>query len=103
LFTTFTTHRQAFHLQGLAEQLTPADPMTVQALSVFASSLAGQITDNTARTAQAASQVAQIASAQAWVQAYDDAYLLTAIVALIAAGALLLHVLRDLMARKAAT
>ena len=103
LFTTFTTYRQAFHMQGLAEQLTPTDPMTMKALTVYATGLAGQITDSTARTAQAASQVVQIASAQAWVQAYDDAYLLTAIVALFAAGALLLHVLRDLLARKAAS
>ena len=103
LFSTFTTHRQAFHMQSLTEQLTASDPQTMQAIAGGAASLAGQISDAGARVAQATSQVVQSASAEAWVRAYDDAYLLTAFVALIAAAMLLLHLLRDLMARRAQT
>ena len=103
LFSAFTTQRQAFHMQGLSEQLTASDPQTMQAIAGRSAALAGQIADSGARTAQAASQIVQAASAEAWVRAYDDAYLLTAFVALIAAAMLLLHLLRDMMARRATT
>ncbi|MGR3199548.1 MAG: MFS transporter [Paracoccus sp. (in: a-proteobacteria)] len=101
LFTTFTTHREALHLQILTEQLTPTDPMTVQALAARAAATAAQLPDAALRRAEAASQLIGRATAQAWVDAYGDAYALTAIAALIAAAALLLHLLRNFLARPA--
>lgn len=101
LFTTFTAHREALHLQLLAEQLSATDPLTVQALAGGAAALAAQIPDAAMRSAQAATQLVGQATAQAWVSAYADAYLLTALAALVAAAALLLHLLRDLLARTA--
>ncbi|MBM3603534.1 MAG: MFS transporter [Alphaproteobacteria bacterium] len=100
LFTTFTTRRQALHLQDLAAQLTPTDPATVQAMAGRMAALAGTLPDAGARRAQAAADLAQQAGLQAWVQAYGDAYALTGWAALIAAAALVLHLLRDRMTAK---
>lgn len=100
LFTTFTTHRQALHLQELAAQVTPTDPATVQALARRMAGLAGTVPDAALRRLQAATELAQQASLQAWTQAYADAYALTGWAALIAAAALVLHLLRDRMALK---
>lgn len=98
LFTTFTTHRQALHLQDLAVQLTPTDPATVQALAGRMAALAGTIPDAAARRAQAAADLAGQAGLTAWTEAYADAYALTGWVAVIAAAALVLHLWRDRMA-----
>ena len=102
LFNTFTTRREALHLQDLSVQLTATDPATVATLAGRAAMLAAQIPDAAARRAQAATDLGQQVAAQAWVSAYADAYALTALAALLAAAVLLLHLLRDVMARRAA-
>ncbi len=63
--------------------------------------LATQIPDAAARRVQAATDLGQQVAAQAWVSAYADAYALTALAALLAAAVLLLHLLRDVLARRA--
>lgn len=102
LFTTLINHRQAAHYAALAEQLAATDAPTAQAIAARAAALAAQIPDAAARRVQAAGQIAQDASAQAYVMAYNDAYLLTALIALAAALALVLHLLRDRMALRMA-
>lgn len=100
LFTTFTTHRQALHSQDLAVQLTPSDPETLHALAGRVAALAGMLPDAAARRAQAAADLAGQASLIAWTEAYADAYALTGWAAVIAASALVLHLLRDRLAAK---
>ncbi|WEF25177.1 MFS transporter [Paracoccus sp. S3-43] len=102
LFTTFINHRQAAHYATLTEQLAASDPATVQAIARAAAALTAEIPDAAARGAQAVQQVAQDASAQSWVMAYNDAYALTALIALAAASALVLHLLRDRLALRMA-
>lgn len=97
LFSTFINHRQALHLQVLREDLTAADPQTTAAIVQRMAQLASQIPDLAAQKAQAVALIAQDASNQAYVMAYNDAYLLTFGVAAIALFALLLHMFRDWM------
>lgn len=104
LFTTFINHRQALHLQVLREELTAADPQTAAAIAGRMAALAAQIPDAAARKAQAVAMIAQDASNQAYVMAYNDAYFLTFLIAAAALCALLLHMFRDgLVARRPAT
>lgn len=100
LFTTFINHREAMHFQVLRESLTTVDPLTVQQIALRAGALAPQIADPAARKAQAVAMIAQDATNQAYVMAYNDAYLLTAIVAATALAALLLHIFRDAFANR---
>lgn len=102
LFTTFINHRQAAHYATLTEQLAASDPATLQAIARAAAALTAAIPDAAARRAQAVQQVAQEASAQSWVMAYNDAYALTALIALAVASALVLHLLRDRLALRMA-
>ena len=100
MFTTFINHRQALHLQVMRERLTAADPMTLHEIAHRAAALAPQIADAGTRKAQALAQIAQDASSQAYVMAYNDAYLLTALVALTALCLLVLHLFRDWLAAR---
>ncbi|MFC3167430.1 MFS transporter [Paracoccus fontiphilus] len=102
LFTTFINHRQAAHYATLAEQLATGDPATGQAIAGRIAALADQIPDAALRKVQALGQVAQGAQAQSVVLAYNDAYLLTALIALAAATALVLHLGRDRLALRMA-
>ena len=100
MFTTFINHRQALHLQVMREALTTADPLTLQEIAHRAASFAPQIADAAMRKTQALTMIARDASNQAYVMAYNDAYLLTSLVATTALCLLLLHLIRDwLMAR----
>ncbi|AZB57739.1 MFS transporter [Cereibacter sphaeroides] len=98
IFTTFINYRQAFHLQTLTEQMSATDPQLVSAIARGAAGLASQSTDAGALRAQAVSGLAQQASTQAYVMAYNDAYFLICLVALGAMALLLLHLLRDRLA-----
>lgn len=99
LFSTFINHRQALHLQVLREELAATAPQVSQAIAQRATMLAGQIADPALRRAQALSQIGTDASNQAYVMAYNDAYLLTSLAALAALAALLLHLWRDWLVR----
>ncbi len=99
-FTSFINHRQAAHYQTLIEQVSATDTLSTQSIAARAAGLAPQIGDIAARNAQAASLIAQDATSQAYVMAYNDAYLLTALIAVLAAAALSLHVARDRMAAR---
>ena len=102
LFGTFINLRQAHHIQILREQLTLTDPQTMQALAMRSAALASQIADPALLKSQAVAMIAQEATNQSFVMAYNDAYLLTALAALAALAALILHMLRDAMAERLA-
>lgn len=100
IFTTFINHQQAAHYQLLTEQLTAASAQTTRAIAQQMALFSGQITDGATLKAQAVSQIAQTASSQAYVMAYNDAYRLIAAIAIFALAALLLHLLRDFLAAR---
>lgn len=100
LFTTFINHRQAAHLQILREQLTASDAQMLQEILRRTAILAPQITDTAVRKAQAVALIAQDVLNEAYVMAYNDAYFLTALVALAALAALILHIFRDWLAAR---
>ena len=98
LFTTFINHRQAVHYAALTDQLAVGYPVAMQAISGQIAVLATTITDSTLRRGQAMQQIAQDAQAQSYAMAYNDAYTVTFLIALTAAAALVLHLLRDRLA-----
>ncbi|HWL55953.1 MAG TPA: MFS transporter [Paracoccus sp. (in: a-proteobacteria)] len=100
LFTTFINHSQAYHLQVLREDLQSVDPLVLREVAMRAAQLAPQVTDAAQGRAQAAALIAQDATNQAYVMAYNDAYFLTCLAALAAAAALLLHLGRDWLAER---
>ncbi|MFT4011899.1 MAG: MFS transporter [Paracoccus sp. (in: a-proteobacteria)] len=100
IFSTLINHRQALHLQVLREELTTFSPLVTQEITLRAATLASQIADPAQRKLQAMSMIAQEASNQAYVLAYNDAYFATFLVAVAALAALLLHLLRDWMAAR---
>ncbi|MFO1138080.1 MAG: MFS transporter [Paracoccus sp. (in: a-proteobacteria)] len=100
LFLTFINHRQALHLQLMREELTTADPVVMQAIGQRVAALTSQIVDPVARQAQAVAMIAQDATNQAYVMAYNDAYQLTALVAAFAFCVLVLHMFRDWLAAR---
>ncbi|WP_370584791.1 MFS transporter [Paracoccus sp. IB05] len=95
IFTTFTTHRQTFHLATLTEQLSASDPLMQSVMAQGTALFATQSPDLAADRLQTLSQLMTEAGRQAWVMAYNDAYFLTFLIALTALAALILHVLRD--------
>ncbi|WP_022706753.1 MFS transporter [Paracoccus zeaxanthinifaciens] len=99
LFSTLITHRQAAHYQALTEQLAIGDTQTANAIATRMAQLQPGLTDATARQAQAVAQIAQDAAQQATVMAYDDAYTLIFLAASLAAFALVMHLLRDRIAK----
>ena len=59
-------------------------------------------TDAAARKAQAVALIVQDVTNEAYVMAYNDAYFLTALIALAALAALILHIFRDWLAARLA-
>ncbi len=102
LFTTFINHREAAHMQVLREQLTVSDAQMLQEILRRSAVLAPQITDAAARKAQAVALIVQDVTNEAYVMAYNDAYFLTALIALAALAALILHIFRDWLAARLA-
>ncbi|WP_343502325.1 MFS transporter [Alloyangia pacifica] len=100
LFRTVINVRQAFHLQVLREELTGTDPLTTHAIAANIQQLAPQISDSAQLKAQAVAQLASTAAQQATVMAYNDAYVLTGLVALLSLCALGLHLFRDWLAAR---
>lgn len=97
LFSTYINHQQAAHLQVLHEQLTSTSATTTAEIASRVTALAPQMVDSTMRKAQAVALIAQDASNQAYVMAYNDAYFLTFLIAITGLAGLVLHVFRDLL------
>ena len=100
MFTTLINHRQVFHMQVLQEELQATSPITTAAIAQAGRALAPQVADPAMRQLQAVSRIATETSNQAYVMAYNDAYFLTFLLAIVALAALLLHLLRDWLAEK---
>ena len=95
VFLTVINARQAFHYKVLTEGLQATDAATSLAITQGVQAMATQAADMAQLKAQAVAQLATRASQEAYVMAYNDAYFLTFVVAVGAAVALILHLLRD--------
>lgn len=95
VFTTIINWRQALHYQVLSEQFQITNPVTTAEIARRMTALAPQIADTAMLKAQAVSLMAQDASKQAYVMAYNDAYFLTCLVAIAGIVALHLHLFRN--------
>lgn len=100
VFASIINERQAFHMAQLQEQMTQTNTGLMQEMALRMGALAAYIPDAASQKAQALSQIATNATMQSYVLAYNDAYFLTALVAVIAAVLLVLHLLRDWLASR---
>ena len=78
---TFLADRQEQHYAALAQHVSLADPQVMQRLSQLGGSVAGVVTDRTARAAEGLALLAQQTAREALVLAYNDLFQLVAAVA----------------------
>ncbi len=78
---TFQTWREKYHSSILADQLTLLNPMVSERVNQYAQLYSSQINDGTQLTTQALLQLQTLATNEANVLAYNDTYLLTAVIA----------------------
>jgi len=82
---TYQTIQAKNHAAALTEHLLGADPNVAERIGLGAAAVADVIVDPAQRTGQGLSQLAQALAEEANVLAYNDVFLLVAIVALIGA------------------
>jgi MFS family permease len=83
LFGTIQTIREKFHSHALVENILLDNPITAGRLAGSAQQLGGVISDPTLRTAEGAALLSQRVTREANVLAYNDVFLLIAILALL--------------------
>lgn len=93
LFGTFVTLREQFHSSHLVEHATAIDPWTVERVRLLSGAYGRVLTDRQLDAAEGVKLLSQQATQQATVLAYNDAFLLVAVLAALALAGLLLHVL----------
>ncbi len=93
LYGTFVQRREQFHSFRLVSRLAGSDPLVAARLQQYVGAYAKVTTDPLLRNAQGASLFSKQVQQQAYVLAYNDAFLLTALLALAALAVLVLHLL----------
>ena len=89
---TFITWREKFHLHALVEHIVLTNPIVAQRVSQFSGAYGRVLTDKTVLDAQGLALLGQQATKEANVLAYNDAFLVIAMLALFALAALTVHV-----------
>lgn len=84
LFGTLQTYREKFHSNEIVGQILMTNPIDVQRLSKFSSALSPTIADPAQRGAAAAALLAQQASREANVLAFNDVFLVIGCIAVAA-------------------
>jgi MFS family permease len=95
LFGTFVTIREKYHSSILVEHLAMTDPSVAQRIAQLGGAYSRVLTDKTLLNAEGVSLLGQQATREANVLAYNDAFLLIAMLAGVAFIALLLHLSWD--------
>ncbi|MDO9417552.1 MFS transporter [Pararhizobium sp.] len=88
---TFVTIREKFHSNILVEQVLLTDPIVAQRVAQLSAVYGKVITDKAILNAEGLALLSQQITREANVLAYNDAFLLLAVIATLALGALLLH------------
>ncbi|MEB2844579.1 efflux MFS transporter permease [Endobacterium cereale] len=91
LFGSFVTWREQFHSFRIISRLNPTDPMLTARLQQYGAAFAKVTQDGNLRSIQGANQLSKLIQQQAYVLAYNDAFLLTSLMSLAALGCLCLH------------
>lgn len=78
---TFQTWREKYHSSLLADQLTTLNPLVNERLQLYSQMYQSMIGDSTLLSVQAATQLQNVSTLEAYILAYNDTYLLTASVA----------------------
>lgn len=91
IFGSFITLRTSFHYHVLAERFAMSDPLVAQRISQLGGSYGHVLTDTTLTRAEGVTLLAQQATREATVLAYNDAFLLISLIAGLALAGLLLH------------
>lgn len=91
IFGSFITLRTSFHYHVLVERFTMSEPLVAQRIGQLGGSYGHVLTDASLTRAEGVGLLAQQATREATVLAYNDAFLLIALLAGFALAALLLH------------
>ncbi|WP_455818230.1 MFS transporter [Pseudomonas cerasi] len=81
LLGTFQTWREKYHSSLLGDQLSLLDPNVTERLAQYNNLFASLVGDSTLQSAQGTAQLQTVATLQANVLAYNDVYILTAVMA----------------------
>ncbi|MFK8256886.1 MFS transporter [Erwinia sp. AnSW2-5] len=81
LLGTFQTWREKYHSSLLGDQLSLLDPNVTDRLAQYNNLFASLVGDSTLQSAQGTAQLQTVATLQANVLAYNDVYILTAVMA----------------------
>lgn len=93
IFGTFITLRTSFHYNLLAEHFSLADPLVAQRVAQLGGAYGRVLTDAALTRAEGVALLAQQATREATVLAYNDAFLLISAIAGLALAGVLVHVL----------
>lgn len=93
IFGTFITLRTSFHYNVLAEHFSLADPLVAQRVTQLGGAYGKVLTDVTLTRAEGVTLLAQQATREATVLAYNDAFLLISGIAGLALAGVLIQVL----------
>lgn len=93
IFGSFITLRTSFHYHVLVERFAMSDPLVAQRISQLGGSYGHVLTDTTLTRAEGVSLLAQQATREATVLAYNDAFLLISLLAGLSLAVLVLHLL----------
>ena len=93
IFGTFITLRTSFHYNLLAEHFSLADPLVAQRVAQLGGAYGKVLTDAALTRAEGVALLAQQATREATVLAYNDAFLLISAIAGLALAGVLVHVI----------
>ena len=99
---TFLTVREKFHSSQIVESLTLADPIVAQRIQQYGASYARVLGDPALRGAEGSALLGQVATREAYVLAYNDLFLLVAVVSALCLLGLLIHQLVAWLGRRRA-
>ncbi|PSJ51692.1 MFS transporter [Mesorhizobium ephedrae] len=102
VFGSFITLREKFHSNHLVEHLALTDPLVAQRVAQLGNAYGRTITDKTLLSAEGIAALGQQATREANVLAYNDAFLMIALIAVAALAALLLHLAYDTIRNRTA-
>lgn len=92
IYGTFVQWREQFHSARLVERLSTVDPQVATRIKQLGSAYSRVLTDPNEQATQGAALLARQVQQQAYALAYNDSFLLTSYLAIMALVALLIHV-----------
>lgn len=92
VFTTFVTSREQFHHNVLVEHIALTDPLVAQRVAQLGGAYSRVITDKALLNAEGLQLLSQQATREAYVLAYNDAFLLITVIASTSLALLLAHI-----------